>query len=120
MNRSDLDRLRDARDFARHARGHAGGLSAEILADAPQPLHAGLFNLVIIGETLNKVSGEVKSAAPEIPWKAVTELRNFIVHSYWQIDLAIIADVIGNRLDPLVSQIEGLMALIEGSGREEE
>jgi hypothetical protein len=34
MNRSDLDRLRDAQDFARHARRNAGGLSAYILADA--------------------------------------------------------------------------------------
>ncbi len=50
MNRSDLDRLRDARDFARHAKGNAGGLSSHDLADALQPQHAALYDLAIVGE----------------------------------------------------------------------
>jgi hypothetical protein len=31
MKRSDLERLRDARDFARYAQDNAGGLTADIL-----------------------------------------------------------------------------------------
>jgi len=34
MTRSDLERLRDAREFARHAQDDAGGLSAGTLAEA--------------------------------------------------------------------------------------
>jgi uncharacterized protein with HEPN domain len=113
MIRSDLDRLRDARDFARHARYNAGGLSAEILADAPQPQHAALYDLVVVGETLNKVSAAVKRAGPEIEWRLVADLRNLIVHAYWQIDLEIIADVIRNRLDPLIAKLDTLIAFVE-------
>lgn len=113
MKRSDLERLRDACDFARFARSNAGGLSAEVLAEADQPQHAALFNLAIIGEALNKVSVQVKSAAPDIPWREVVDLRNMIVHSYWQIDLEIIADVIKYRLDPLVEELEHLIAVVE-------
>ena len=40
MSRSDLERLRDACDFARHARNNAGGLSGDMLAAAIQPQHA--------------------------------------------------------------------------------
>jgi uncharacterized protein with HEPN domain len=87
MNRSDLDRLRDARDFARHAQDNAGGLPSDILADAKQPQHAALYDLVIIGETLNKVSGEVKSAAPHLGWRPIANLRNIIVHAYWRMTL---------------------------------
>ena len=90
MSRSDLDRLRDAREYVRYAREDAGGLSAKALAQARQPQHATLFDLVVIGETLNKVSAELKAAAPSLPWKAVTNLRNIIVHSYWLIDLEIV------------------------------
>jgi uncharacterized protein with HEPN domain len=82
MIRSDLDRLRDARDFARHARNNAGGLPADILADAKQPQHAALYDLVVVGEALSKVSSEVKSAALALPWRAIINLRNIIVHSY--------------------------------------
>ena len=113
MNRSDLERLRDARDFARFARDNAGGLPADILADARQPQHAALYDLVIVGETLGKVSAEVKSAAPDIEWRKISNLRNLLVHGYWQVDLEIIAGVIENRIDPLVIELEKLIAILE-------
>src|SRR6267143_1782362 len=84
MNRSDIDRLRDARD-------NAGGLSAGTLTFTIQSQHAALYDLVVIGETLNKVSSEIKSTAPDLRWRPINDLRNIIVHSYWQIDLEIIA-----------------------------
>ncbi len=115
MNRSDLERLRDARDFARYAQDNAGGLSADVLADARQPRHAALFDLVIIGETLNKVSTEVQSAAPSIEWRLIANLRNPIVHAYWQVDLEIVADVIENRLDPLIAELSTPIAFVERS-----
>ncbi len=115
MNRSDPERLRDARAFARYAQDNAGGLTAEVLADAAQPQHAALYDLVVIGETLNKVSAEVKSAAPAMEWRLIADLRNLIVHAYWQIDLEIIADVIENRLDPLIAELNRLIAFVERS-----
>ena len=113
MSRSDLERLRDARNFAREAQRNAGGLSADILAGATQPQHAALFDLVIIGETLNRVSTGVQNAAPNPPWRQISNIRNIIVHSYWQIVLEIIADVIENRLDPLITEPERLIAFVE-------
>jgi uncharacterized protein with HEPN domain len=113
MSRSDLERLRDARDFAQFAQGNGGGLTSDILAGARQPQHAVLFDLVIIGETLNKVSTEVQKAAPNLPWRQIVNMRNIIVHSYWLIDLEIIADVIENRLGPLIEELEKLIAFIE-------
>jgi uncharacterized protein with HEPN domain len=115
MNRSDVERLCDARNFADYARVSAGGLPPEILAEAIQPLHAALYNLAVIGEALNKVSAGVKSAAPGIDWKSYANLRNFIVHAYWQIDLEIVADVIQNRLDPLVAELNTLIEFVERS-----
>jgi len=115
MNRSDADRLRDARDFARYAQDSAGGLSAEVLADAIQPQHLALYAIAIIGETLNKVSGEIKSAAPDVEWRLVADLRNIIIHAYWQIDLSIIAHIVESRLDPLIAKLNRLIAIIERS-----
>jgi uncharacterized protein with HEPN domain len=117
MNRSDLDRLRDARAFARHAQDNAGGLPSDVLAEAKQPQHAALYDLVIIGETLNKVSAGVKSAAPHLGWKPIANLRNIIVHAYWQIDLETIADVIEHRLAPLIEELERLIVLVEDAER---
>jgi uncharacterized protein with HEPN domain len=110
MNRSDLDRLRDAREFARCAQDNAGDLSSNSLAKATQPRHAALYDLAV-----NKVSAGVKSSAPEIEWREFYDLRNFIVHAYWQFDLEIIADVITSRLDPLIAELDTLIALVERS-----
>ena len=115
MNRSDIDRLRDAREFARYVQDDAGGLSAETLAEARQPQHAALYDLVVIGETLNKVSAEVKSAAPNLPWKPINNLRNIIVHAYWRVDLELIAGIVQHRIDPLVAELDKLIAFVERS-----
>jgi uncharacterized protein with HEPN domain len=117
MSRSDLDRLRDARDFARYARDNAGGLPADILANARQPLHAALYDLVVIGETLGKVSAEVKSIGPDIEWRKISNFRNILVHSYWQVDLETIADVIQNRIDPLVADLDKLIVIVERNAK---
>jgi uncharacterized protein YutE (UPF0331/DUF86 family) len=42
-------------------------------------------------------------------------LRNIIVHSYWQIDLEIVADIIKNRLEPLMHELDRLIAFVERS-----
>ncbi len=113
MNRSDLDRLRDARGFARHAQDNAGSLRAAALAVAQQPQHAALYKLVIIGETLHRVSAEIETAAPTRDWRNFSDLRNYIVHSYWQIDFEIVADVIRNRLDALIDDLDPLIPFVE-------
>lgn len=113
MNRSDLDRLPDARAFAQYAQNSAGNLRAAALAEARQPQRAALYNLVIIGETLHRVSAEIKTAAPTIDWRNFSDLRNYIVHSYWQIDFEIVTDVIRNRLDALIAELDLLIPLVE-------
>jgi len=115
MTRSDLERLRDAREFACHAQDDAGGLSAGTLAEARQPQHAALYDLAVIGETLNRISAGVKSSAPDIEWREFYDLRNFIVHAYWQIDLEIIADVVKTRLDPLIAELDRPITFLERS-----
>lgn len=113
MTRSDAERLRDARAFARHAVAHAGGLNADALAEATQSRHAALYDLAVIGETLNRVSVEVKKAAPTVEWRQFYELRNFIVHAYWQIDLDVVVLVIRERLEPLIAELDTLIAFVE-------
>jgi uncharacterized protein with HEPN domain len=117
MIRSDLEGLHDAREFARYAQNNAAGLAAHALAEATQPQHAALYDLAVIGETLNKVSIEVKSATPGIEWREFYDLRSFIVHAYWQLDLEIVADVINSRLDPLIAELGRLIAFVEHSER---
>jgi len=111
--RSDLARLQDARRFAQDAVGHAIGLSPEILAEALQPQHAALYALTVVGETLAQIPVDLRNEASGIAWKSIIGLRNHLIHAYWQIDLEIIADVIKNRIDPLVAELDKLITFVE-------
>lgn len=92
---------------------NGGGLSAQGLAEASQPLHAVLFDLAILGEALGRVPGSIQTLDPTIPWRAASDLRNLIIHAYWQIDLEIVAEVLNTRLEPLISSLDKLIDLLE-------
>jgi uncharacterized protein with HEPN domain len=79
----------------------------------PKYCNAALYNLVIVGETLHRVSAAVKGAAPTMEWRGYSDLRNYIVYSYCQIDLEVIADVIQNRLGSLIAELDTLIAFVE-------
>ncbi len=111
--RTDRERLADARRFIVQVQGHAGGLDAETLAQAPQPLHAALYGLTVIGEALSYVSPTIKALAPEIRWRSMTSMRNILVHAYWQVDLTIVADVVENELPRLDGALVDLQRRIE-------
>ena len=111
--RAPLERLADARAYAAYALDNADGLRADTLAEARQPLHAALYDLLIIGEALGKVPEEWRSFAPEIPWAAIAGLRNRIAHAYWQIDLAMVAGVIEHHLKPLIDAIDRLTEAVK-------
>jgi len=113
MSRSDLQRLRDARDFARLAFDHATGLSADALAEALQAQHAALYAIAIVSEALSKIPADLRSAAPAVQWDAIIALRNHLVHAYWQIDFEIIAGIIEDRIHPLVAELDKLIMLVE-------
>jgi uncharacterized protein with HEPN domain len=113
VTRSSLERWRDAKAHALSALANGGGLSAEALAESPQPLHAVLYDLVIIGEALGRVPNSIQTLCPDVPWRAASNLRNVIVHAYWQIDLETIARILDRQLDPMIDSLDGLIALLE-------
>jgi len=49
-----------------------------------------LFALVraieIIGEAASRVSPETRAIAPRVPWVQITDMRNRLIHAYFDID----------------------------------
>ena len=46
--------------------------------------------LEIIGEASKRLSPAFKSNLGNIPWKKITDMRNFLIHDYLDIDLEIV------------------------------
>jgi uncharacterized protein with HEPN domain len=64
-------------------------------------LSAILREIGIVGEAVNALPDELTARRPEIPWRQIAGMRNFLVHEYFNIDKSIVVDVIKNDLDPL-------------------
>jgi uncharacterized protein with HEPN domain len=58
-------------------------------------------NLAIIGEAVKNVSPEVKKNYDEIEWKKIAGFRDMVIHSYSNVDLEIVWDVVQNKLSEL-------------------
>ncbi|MCX7037602.1 MAG: DUF86 domain-containing protein [Spirochaetes bacterium] len=44
----------------------------------------------VLGEAANRASADARSACPEIPWSAITDMRNRLIHGYFDIDVDIV------------------------------
>jgi uncharacterized protein with HEPN domain len=63
----------------------------------------------IIGEAASKLSAELQTANPQIPWRAIVGMRNRLVHGYFDVDLDEVWSTITRDLPILIAQIEPLM-----------
>ncbi|HEU4558283.1 MAG TPA: DUF86 domain-containing protein, partial [Longimicrobium sp.] len=44
-----------------------------------------LYNVVIIGEAARYIPADVQSRYPEVPWRELREIRNFVAHVYHRV-----------------------------------
>ena len=70
-----------------------------------QKLAASCMMIEAIGETIGRIDKitqeQLLILRPEIPWSAITGMRNHIAHGYFNIDAGIVFDVVKNNLQDL-------------------
>jgi len=97
-----LLRSRDALRFSEEA-GPRG------LADSTMAQFAVLHALQIVGEAAARVSAEVRSVHPGIPWAEIVGMRHRIVHDYGRVNMEVVRQVLERDLPALVLQLEALV-----------
>jgi len=113
--RDDRQRLVDILDAIDRIRRHTGAGRAAFEGDELIQVWV-LHHLQLIGEAARRLSEEVRTRHPEIPWAAIVALRNFLVHDYFAVNLDIVWKVVDRDLPALRNQVEA--ALKEhGGGR---
>lgn len=94
-----LDAARDARLFV------AGVTREEFLDDRLRQMGVRMA-LQIIGEAVRNVSEQTRVHLPGVPWAQIVGMRHHLVHRYWEIDLAIVWDVVQRDLPALTAALE--------------
>lgn len=65
--------------------------------------------LQIIGEAANRISEEIQTNHPEIPWQKIKGLRNVVIHDYAEIDFELVWNVIKKDLPELKDNTKKIM-----------
>ena len=82
----DKMRLEHILEAIDRLQNHAGSLSKEELESDVLRYYGIVKNIEIIGEAARMLSEDFKSAHPEVPWLSIANMRNFLVHEYFQVD----------------------------------
>lgn len=105
MRRGDRDRLEDIVEAVAAIRAH---VTTRGNADERLKRDAILYNLVIVGEAVKRLSEETKARRPEIPWRQIAGLRDLLTHEYFRIGMAEIEKIVERDFQPLEDAVQAL------------
>ena len=89
---------------------HAGNLPKEDLVKDVMRYYGIVKNIEIIGEAARMLTDQFKSAHPKVDWRSIANMRNFLVHEYFQVDDDIVWSVIHHEIVELRTHISNYLA----------
>ena len=109
MRREDEIRLRHMLDAAQEAVSFARGRTREDLGTDRQLVLSVIMDIAILGEAATRISDAAREQSPEIPWDEIINMRNRLIHAYFDINLDIVWRTLQEDLPGLISLIEPLV-----------
>ena len=105
MKKDDTVFLRHIRDAIQSVAGYVEGVTYDQFLRRRMIQDAVVRQLEIIGEASNNLSAGLREAHPEVTWEQIIGMRNRLIHAYFQIDLAIVWEVVQVDLPVLKAQV---------------
>ena len=90
---------------------YTAGLTRENFQSRRMAYDATLRNLELLAEAARNTPDDVRTAAPDVPWRRIVAMRNVLIHGYLGIDDDIIWDIVRNEVDKLLRALEKLEAV---------
>jgi len=101
--------LVDILDAAKLAWAYVSGKTKDEFDHDIQCQDAVIRRLEIIGEAARRVSDQTRAMFPYLPWNAMMNMRNVLIHEYDDVDLPIVWDTVQNDLPPLIAALERIV-----------
>lgn len=70
------------------------GLTFEQFSKDEKGIDAVARNLEVMGEATKRLSDDIRSRFPDVPWRKMAGLRDIIVHNYFGIDIQLLWDIV--------------------------
>lgn len=104
--------LRHILDAIQKIERYAQGGHDEFVAESLRH-DAVIRQLEIVGEAAKRLSPQVLSRSPDVPWRQVAGMRDVLIHDYMGVDLERVWNVVQQDLPSLRRAVE---ALLKSSG----
>ena len=88
---------------------YTAGMGYEEFIQDKKTRDAVVRNLEIIGEASKNVPDDVKEKYPEVNWKAVTGMRDKLIHEYFGVSSMIVWETIQNDILIFEHQIKNIL-----------
>jgi uncharacterized protein with HEPN domain len=70
---------------------------------------AALYQILVIGEAVKRLSSEFRAQHPHIPWKLIAGMRDRLIHGYDVIDWVEVWNTVRRDIPDLLREIEALL-----------
>ena len=105
----DLIRIRHMLTAAKEAIEFAGDKTRKSLEKDRLHLLAIIKSIEIIGEAASKVSETFKTENSNIPWNDIINMRNRLIHVYFEVNLDIVWQTVKTDLPDLIKALEKII-----------
>lgn len=68
-----------------------------------------LFNLHVIGEAVKNLPHDFRQRHPDVAWREIAGLRDFVAHVYFALDLDILWDAIQRDIPALLIRVRQIL-----------
>ena len=96
-------------DAAREAVAFAAGTGRYEFGGDRKLILSLVKDIEIIGEAAGRVSEDVRRQLPQIPWQDVINMRNHLIHAYFDIDVGVVWSTVSEDLPPLIQALEAAL-----------
>ncbi len=108
--RHDRLYLHDIVEAADHIAEFIAGADFRAFQESEMLRSAVVQKLSVIGEAAARVSAELSSRHPDVPWAQIVAFRNILIHAYFGIDWDVVWRAATNRCPGLRGQVAGILA----------
>lgn len=114
---NDPVRIKHILDATQTALGFVANRQRPDLDDDSMLAFAVVRALSVVGEAATHVTEEFRATYPQIPWESMIDMRNWLIHAYFDVDLDIVWHTLTQELPLLITELEKIPLFTEGKDR---